>query len=104
MKKFTINCNFGGGVGQFAIYIGVPEKDHHPLHFQSEWLSKEKGGAIPKEIMESLAKLKEIADRNNVSYETLCEYALQAASAPKTPIQSSSKTDETASAPVSPKE
>jgi len=31
--------------------------------------------------MESLAKLKEIADRNNVSYETLCEYALQAASA-----------------------
>lgn len=80
MKKFTINCLFGGAVGQFAIYIGKSEGEHHPLHFQSEWLSKEKGGSIPKEIMESLAKLKEIAEKNNVSYETLCEYALQAAS------------------------
>ena len=83
MKKFAINCSFGGAASPFTVYIGHPEKDHHPLHFQSEWLSKERGGSIPKEVMESLVKLKDLAEKNNVSFEELCTYALQAASTPK---------------------
>jgi hypothetical protein len=39
MKKFTINCDFGGQMSPFAIYIGKPEGAHHPLHFQADWLS-----------------------------------------------------------------
>jgi hypothetical protein len=79
MKKFTVPCDFGGQKSPFTIYIGDPEAKHHPLHFQSNWLSKERGGTIPGEVMDSIAKLKEIADQNNVSFEDLCVYALGAA-------------------------
>ena len=82
MKKFTINCTFGGTVAPFTVYIGNPEAKHHPLHFQAEWLSKERGGSIPPGIMDSLMKLKELADRNGVPFEELCAYALEAAAAP----------------------
>jgi hypothetical protein len=79
MKKFTVPCNFGGEKSPFTIYIGSPEDKHHPLHFQAEWLSKERGGNIPSEVMDSIAKLKDLADKNNVSFEELCVYALGAA-------------------------
>ena len=80
MKKFTIPCNFGGTKSPFTVYIGEPEAKHHPLHFQADWLSKERGGSIPPEIMDSLAKLKELSDKNGVPFEDLCTYALEAAS------------------------
>ena len=79
MKKFTVPCDFGGQKAPFTIYIGDPEPKHHPLHFQADWLSKERGGSIPGEVMDSIAKLKDIADKNNVSFEDLCVYALGAA-------------------------
>jgi len=79
MKKFTVPCDFGGQKAPFTIYIGDPEPKHHPLYFQSNWLSKERGGTIPGEVMDSIAKLKDIADQNNVSFEDLCVYALGAA-------------------------
>lgn len=76
MKKFTINCNFDEQVAPFTIYIGTPEQSHHPLHFQAEWLTKQRGGVIPAEVMEAVAKLKELAEKNNTSLEELCVYAL----------------------------
>ena len=91
MKKFTVPCDFGGQKSPFTIYIGDPESKHHPLHFQSNWLSKERGGTIPGEVMDSIAKLKEIADQNNVSFEDLCVYALGAAQQEK---ESSGEDDE----------
>jgi hypothetical protein len=79
MKKFTVPCNFNGQVAPFTIYIGAPKDENHPLHFQADWLSKERGGTIPQEVMDSLTKLKDLADKNNVSFEDLCVYALGAA-------------------------
>lgn len=79
MKKFTVPCDFGGQKAPFTIYIGDPEANHHPLHFQSNWLSKERGGTIPGEVMDSIGKLKDLAAQNNVSFEELCVYALGAA-------------------------
>lgn len=79
MKKFTVPCDFGGQKSPFTIYVGDPEVKHHPLHFQANWLSKERGGNIPGEVMDSIAKLKDIAEQNNVSFEDLCVYALGAA-------------------------
>lgn len=76
MKKFTINCDFGGQIAPFTVYIGQPEAGHHPLHFQSNWLSKERGGNIPPQVMDALSKLKELAEKNNVSFEELCVYSL----------------------------
>jgi len=76
MKKFSIPCDFGGQKAPFTVYIGNPEMNHHPLHFQAEWLSKNRGGTIPGEIMESLQKLFDLSKKNNVSFEELCVYAL----------------------------
>ena len=76
MKKFTINCDFGGQMSPFAIFIGKPEQGHHPLHFQADWLSKARGGMIPGEVMEAVTQLQELAEKNGVSLEELCVYAL----------------------------
>jgi hypothetical protein len=76
MKKFTISCDFGGQVSPFTIFIGKPEQGHHPLHFQADWLSKARGGMIPGEVMEAVSQLQELAEKNGVSLEELCVYAL----------------------------
>lgn len=79
MKKFTVPCDFNGAKSPFTIYVGAPKEDHHPIHFQSDWLSKERGGTVPPEVMDSLSQLKDIANKNGVSFEDLCVYALGAA-------------------------
>lgn len=76
MKKFTINCDFGGQMAPFTICIGKPEKGHHPLHFQADWLSKARGGMIPGEVMEAVTQLQDLAEKNGISLEELCVYAL----------------------------
>jgi Domain of unknown function (DUF2610) len=76
MKKFSINCDFGGQMAPFDFYIGQPEKEHHPLHFQADWLAKQRNGVVPAEVMTAIAKLKDIAEKNNVSLEDLCVYAI----------------------------
>ena len=76
MKKFSVPCNFGGSTSPFSIYIGEPEKEHHPLHFQAEWLTNHRGGTISPKVMESVASLHVISKKNNVSLEELCVYAL----------------------------
>lgn len=76
MKKFIVNCDFGGQMAPFSIYIGKPEKEHHPLHFQADWLGKTRGGTIPAEIMEAVSQLQSLAEKNSVELEDLCVYAL----------------------------
>ena len=76
VKKFTINCDFGGQFAPVTFYIGDSAKGTHPLGFQNRWLSNERGGAIPQNIMDALAKLKESAEANNVSFEELCSYVI----------------------------
>lgn len=79
MKKFTINCDFNGQMAPFTICIGSPEPSHHPLFFQADWLQKQRGGTIPPQVMDAVAKLKTLADENGVSFEELCVYALGSA-------------------------
>jgi hypothetical protein len=76
VKRFTIPCDFDGVKAPFHIYVGSPCADEHPLHYQSQWLQSERGGAIPPEVMESFEKLHTIAIDNGVSFEELCVYAL----------------------------
>lgn len=79
MKKFTVNCDFEGQIAPFSIYIGEPQESNHPLHFQADWLGRNRGGNIPQPFMDAVGRLKEIADRNQISLEELCVYALGAA-------------------------
>lgn len=76
MKKFTINCDFGGQIAPFTIFIGNPKEGNHPLDHQAKWLSDNKGGTVPAEVMDALSKLQELSKKNNVSLEDLCVYAL----------------------------
>ena len=76
MKKFTIPCDFGGVKAPFSIYNGEPARGSHPLQQQAHWLSVERGGTIPTEVMDSFQKLLDISYENGVSFEELCVYAL----------------------------
>ena len=79
MKRFTVPCDFNGVKHPFHVYIGDPNPKKHPLQFQSWWLSSERGGNIPQDVMDSFEKLFKISQENNVSFEDLCVYALGAA-------------------------
>ena len=79
MKRFTVTCDFGGKKAPFHVYIGEPEPKKHPLQNQAWWLSSERGGTIPPDVMENFEKLHRIALENNVPFEDLCMYALGAA-------------------------
>lgn len=76
MKKISIPCDFNGEKIVFPIYVGEPLSDLHPLYFQAKWLTQERGGRIPQEVMDSFEKLHTIAKDNNTSFEDLCVYAL----------------------------
>ncbi len=79
MKKFVVNCDFGGQMSPFAVYIGDPEPSKHPLQNQSHWLSQNRGGVIPNEFMDAVGKLKDLASQHNISLEDLCVFALGSA-------------------------
>lgn len=102
MKKFTIPCDFGGKKAPFDVYIGMPKKGNHPLQMQAWWLSSERGGNIPGEVMESFAKLLELAEKNNVSFEELCVYALEEANKEEEQNQAQQEAAPAAEAPPPP--
>ncbi len=77
VQKFTTNCDFNGKKLPVTLYIGNPSPGSHPLAFQNRWLGKEKGGAVPNDIMESFTKLKAISDNGRVSFEELCKYVIE---------------------------
>ncbi|MFP3035551.1 MAG: DUF2610 domain-containing protein [Wolbachia sp.] len=76
IKKFTVQCDFKGQSSPFAIYIGNPKSDTHPIHHQDFWLVKERGGNIPSKVKESLQKLYKLSQENGVSFPELCAYAI----------------------------
>jgi hypothetical protein len=85
MKKIPIKCTTQSGakVDQ-DIYIEKPKAGNNPVQFQYNFLSKERGVIIPKDVMESFSKLLEIAEKNGLSFEDLCVYAIESARNQKT--------------------
>jgi hypothetical protein len=77
VKKFTVECDFSGARFPVTFYIGEAAVGSHPIGFQSKWLSRTRGGEVPEKLMESLEKLKEIADKNKVSFEELSSFVIQ---------------------------
>ncbi len=76
IKKFTVQCDFKGQNAPFAVYIGNPKGDTHPIHHQDSWLAKERGGNIPNKVKESLQKLYKLSQENGISFPELCAYAV----------------------------
>ncbi|WP_041405266.1 DUF2610 domain-containing protein [Rickettsia canadensis] len=75
-KQFEFDCDFGGQRSKFKFYIGTPQEGHHPLQFQAKWLSEERGGTIPDEVMKAISQLNDLAKKNGVPLSDLCVYAL----------------------------
>jgi hypothetical protein len=71
VRKIMVNCDFNGSIQKVPFYIGKPSSDSHPLGFQAKWLAKTSGGKIPSEFMKSIENIKNIADKNKVSFEDL---------------------------------
>ncbi|ADE29751.1 DUF2610 domain-containing protein [Rickettsia prowazekii] len=78
-KEFEFDCDFGGQRAKFKFYIGTPQEGHHPLQFQAKWLSDERGGTIPDEVMKAISQLNDLAKKNSVPLPDLCVYALGSA-------------------------
>ncbi|OEY86986.1 hypothetical protein BIY23_00600 [Wolbachia pipientis] len=76
IKKFTVQCDFKGQSSPFAIYVGNPKSDVHPIHHQDSWLAKERGGNIPIKVKDSLQKLHLLSQENGISFSELCAYAI----------------------------
>ena len=79
MRKIAINCQFGDQTAPFDFYVGQPEEKHEALSFQEKWLLDNRGGVVPPEVKEALVQLRDLAKKNNVSFEDLCVYALGSA-------------------------
>ncbi|WP_339040545.1 DUF2610 domain-containing protein [Candidatus Lariskella endosymbiont of Hedychridium roseum] len=94
LKKFDIPCFFNGAKQTIAVFLGDSAPDHHPLHFQAEWITKDKGGQIPQDIMETVAKIQDLAKRSNVPFMDLWQYALEASSNQSIEYNSESKSSE----------
>jgi hypothetical protein len=77
VKKFSYLCDFSGKKHPVTFYIGDSAKGTNPIGFQSVWLGKNKGGMVPQNLMESLSDLKEIAETQKVSFESLCDYVIK---------------------------
>lgn len=78
MKKIVVNCHFAGNqISPFTVYIGHPKHDSHPIQHQSHWLSKERGGTVPKEFLDSLDELHKLSISSGVDLGDLCMYAME---------------------------
>jgi len=77
VKKITVNCDFSGAAHPVNFYIGDAAVAKNPIGFQSQWLSTERGGAVPEKLMESLDKIKKISDEHNIPFEDLYDHVVR---------------------------
>lgn len=97
IKKLTIPCMFGNQKQPVDFYVGRPKPENHPIQNQSHWLSSERGGTVPSEIMDSLQRLHELSKKNHVPFVDLCAYAIESASADNAADDDTAKEGEKAS-------
>jgi len=60
----------------FIVHLGDPEPNEHPFSHQSQWVSSSRGGVIPQETMDCYTQLRRFADKHQLIFLDLCEYAL----------------------------
>ncbi len=73
----SVTCTTqSGGTQSATLIIGHPEHEHHPVYFQAKAMG-DKGLMVPSKIMDSLQKIKVLAEENNVDFVELVEYAVK---------------------------
>jgi hypothetical protein len=81
MQKFDAPCFFNGQKSTMPLYVGNPAPEHNPVEHQAKWVSEQKGGEIPKSVLDGLDEIMQIAKSNGISFEELCVYAFKDAKA-----------------------
>jgi hypothetical protein len=71
VKKITVDCDFNGIIQKVPFYVGSSSSKSHPLGFQAKWLLANSGGKVSDEFMNSIAEIKEVADKHKVAFEDL---------------------------------
>tara|TARA_B110000305_G_C19266360_1_gene552130 strand:+ start:111 stop:374 length:264 start_codon:yes stop_codon:yes gene_type:complete len=71
VKKITVDCDFNGIIQKVPFYVGSSSSKSHPLGFQAKWLFANSGGKVSDEFMNSIAEIKEVADKHKVAFEDL---------------------------------
>ena len=80
MKQFSAPCNFNGQNAPFNFWIAdTYKKGNHPLYFQSDWLSKTRGGTLDPKISDGILEIAKLSEKNKVSFEYLFGIAMAAA-------------------------
>ena len=80
MKQFSAPCNFNGQNAPFNFWIAdTYKKGNHPLYFQSDWLSKTRGGTLDSKISDGILEIAKLSEKNKVSFEYLFGIAMAAA-------------------------
>ncbi len=80
IKKFNAPCNFNGVSSPFTFWLSDEYRiGNHPLHFQTDWLSKARGGVLDPKIAEGIKQIAEISEKNKISFEYLFMIAMDAA-------------------------
>lgn len=91
VKSLKLNCIMhDGSMSPVTFFIGNPAKDSHPIKFQADWLQNQFGASVSEDIMDSLKKLHEVAEKNRIEFEDLCERVFDEVNTIKT-INSESK-------------
>jgi hypothetical protein len=85
VKKFSAPCSFDGTTSNFTFWLSDDYKiGNHPLFFQTDWLSKTRGGILDQKISEGIMQIAKIAEQNKISFEYLFVIAMDAALKSKT--------------------
>jgi len=79
MKRFTVPADFNGVSHPFQVYIWDAPEAPVPTDAQFDWVLQARGGRVGDDVRESFRKLFKIARDNNVSFQDLAVYALNAA-------------------------
>ncbi len=77
MLKFTINCKFGNEIIPVDFFAGNSSSKSHPIGFQMKLIASRNGGKISANAVKYLQEFKDIAEKNRIDFEELCEYIAQ---------------------------
>ncbi len=80
IQELEVPCIFGNRQEKVKLYIGNSDPKRAPTHFQEVLIRGERGGLIPREILDGLQAIRNLAKNNGVPFLELCRYAIRSLS------------------------
>lgn len=68
MKRYTVNCDFGGVIHPLDLYLTNVPWPKDPLEDQARWLLEERGGKIPEDVREWVRTQHKLAHEKQILF------------------------------------